>query len=298
MARERNIPSAEPRGSSSEPARPILVAVTDSPVADRVVDWALARAAERRQGIELISVVGGVLGTVGESDILASAIASTRVTLERHAERVSAAGVEVSSRVESGNPVSILIEASEHAALLVIGSDHQGQGSGRPRGAHGIRIAAGAGCPVVVVPDFDTGDRHGVVVGLDGSEVSEHALRFAAAEADRLREPLIAVSVWTPLHAPRNDLAVYPDLYLTNMQAATEEIQALALAGLAADYPDLHVERRVERGYPSHVINDLAATARLAVVGTHGRGALARFLLGSISHEVLARLATVTAVVR
>ena len=49
----------------------------------------------------------------------------------------------------------------------------------------------------------------------------------AAAEADRLGEKLIAVSVWTPVVAPRNDFAVYPDLYLENMQAATEEVLAL-----------------------------------------------------------------------
>ena len=54
----------------------------------------------------------------------------------------------------------------------------------------------------------------------------------------------------------------------------------------------------MERGYPSQVINARAQGARLAVVGTRGRGALARFLLGSVSQEVLARLATVTAVVR
>ena len=36
----------------------------------------------------------------------------------------------------------------------------------------------------------------------------------------------------------------------------------------------------------------------MTVVGSHGRGAFKRFLLGSISHEVLSRLATVTAVVR
>ena len=91
---------------------------------------------------------------------------------------------------------------------------------------------------------------------------------------------------------------MYPDLYLENMQASTEEVLSLALAGLASDYPDLVVERRVERGYPSQVLNEIASGARLAVVGTHGRGALARFLLGSISQEVLGRLATVTAVVR
>ena len=106
------------------------------------------------------------------------------------------------------------------------------------------------------------------------------------------------MSVWTPVVAPRNDFAVYPDLYLENMQAATEEVLALALAGIASDYPDLEVERVVEQGYPSQVINAHAQRATLTVVGTHGRGAIARFLLGSISQEVLARLATVTAVVR
>jgi Universal stress protein UspA and related nucleotide-binding proteins len=276
----------------------IIVGVTGAPVASRAVDWAIARAAERRQRIELLSVVGGALGAVGEDAVLAEALEKTYADVEAHAERVRQAGIEVSVRVEAGDPLAVLTAASGAASILVIGSDYRGPGSGRARGAHGVRIAAAARCPVVVVPDIELGERRGVVVGVDGSEVSEDAVRFAAAEAERLDEPLIAVSVWTPLQAPRNDLAVYPELYLSNMQAATEEILALALAGLAVDHPDLEVVRRVERGYPSQMLNEIGATARLLVVGTHGRGAIARFLLGSISHEVLARMATVTAVVR
>ena len=276
----------------------IIVGVTGAPVASRAVDWAIARAAERRQRIELLSVVGGALGAVGEDAVLAEALEKTYADVEAHAERVRQAGIEVSVRVEAGDPLAVLTAASGAASILVIGSDYRGPGSGRARGAHGVRIAAAARCPVVVVPDIELGERRGVVVGVDGSEVSEDAVRFAAAEAERLDEPLIAVSVWTPLQAPRNDLAVYPELYLSNMQAATEEILALALAGLAVDHPDLEVVRRVERGYPSQILNEIGATARLLVVGTHGRGAIARFLLGSISHEVLARMATVTAVVR
>jgi len=276
----------------------IIVGVTGAPVASRAVDWAIARAAERRQRIELLSVVGGALGAVGEDTVLAEALEKTYADVEAHAERVRQAGIEVSVRVEAGDPLAVLTAASGAASILVIGSDYRGPGSGRARGAHGVRIAAAARCPVVVVPDIELGERRGVVVGVDGSEVSEDAVRFAAAEAERLDEPLIAVSVWTPLQAPRNDLAVYPELYLSNMQAATEEILALALAGLAVDHPDLEVVRRVERGYPSQILNEIGATARLLVVGTHGRGAIARFLLGSISHEVLARMATVTAVVR
>jgi nucleotide-binding universal stress UspA family protein len=199
-------------------------------------------------------------------------------------------------RVDRGNPVAVLTDASAHASLLVIGSDHQ-DGSGRRRGAHGQRIAAGARCPVVVVPDVDVSKRSGVVVGVDGSPASEKAIAFAAAEADRLGEPLIAVAAWTPLEVPRN-MAVYPAEYLENMEKLTAEALGLSLAGLRSRYPDLEIDRRVERGYPSQIINDLASSARLAVVGSHGRGALARFLLGSVSQDVLGRLATVTAVVR
>ncbi|RLK47995.1 universal stress protein [Microbacterium telephonicum] len=278
----------------------IIVGVTAAPAAARALEWAVARAAERRHDLTLISVVGGAIGAVGEGDVLVQAMDAAAANLATAAERIAEAHptLTVTTRVEAGNPVAVLLEASESADLLVIGSDYRGQGQGPARGAHGIRLAAGAHCPVVVVPDIDPKGRRGVVVGVDGGQVSEHALRFAAAEADRLGEPLTVVSVWTPLAAPRNDLAVYPELYLTNMQATTEEIQALALAGIASDHPDLEVIRRVEQGFPSQVIDEAAQTARMAVVGTHGRGAIARFLLGSVSHEVLSRLSTVTAVVR
>jgi len=276
----------------------IVVGVTEAPVTRRVIDWAVSRAAHRHQQIELVSVVGGAIGAVGEGSVMETVLDETQRMLDEEAASISDAGVHVTTRVEAGNPVTVLQAASEHAALLVIGSDYRGPGSGPARGAHGIRIVAGAGCPVVVVPDIDIHDRTGVVVGVDGSPVSEGAIAFAAAEADRLREPLIAVSVWTPVTAPRNSAMVYPELYLTNMQRTAEENLALSLAGLRAQYPDLVIDERAVKGYPSTVINELAADAKLAVIGTHGRNAVARFLLGSISHEVLQRVATVTVVTR
>ncbi len=243
----------------------IVVAVTGAPVAVRAVRWAVQRAQAAPPGsqrIELLSVVGGVLGTVGEAAVLEQAVAATETLLERLAEPVRDAGIPVVCRAEAGDPVSRLIDASAEAALLVIGSDYRGPGAGPARGAHGIRIAAGAACPVVVVPDVELVGRSGVVVGIDGSPVSEHALRFAAREADRLGESLTAVSVWTPLEAPRNGLAVYPEMYLANMQAATEEMQAVALAGLAVDFPD---------PMPAPVLrSELGLDAQAVIVGSVG----------------------------
>lgn len=275
----------------------IVVGVTDAAAARRAVDWAARRGSERRQPLELLAVVGGAIGAVGEDAIVEAALTEARARVDAEASRIAVDGLAVRTRVERGSPVARLIDASADAALLVIGSDHQGPGSPSARGPHGLRIAAGARCPVVVVPDFDVSGREGVVVAVDGSPASEKAVAFAAAEADRLGERLIALAVWTPLEVPRN-MGVYPADYLENTASLTEEALGIALAGLASRYPDLVIERRVERGYPSQIINQVAATARLVVVGSHGRGAVARFLLGSISQEVLQRLATVTAVVR
>ena len=277
----------------------IVVGVTEASGSRRAVDWAAARAIARRQQLELLSVVGGAIGTIGEGSVIAAAEAETREWLQGEADRVAADGLVVTIRVASGNPVTVLTDASEDAALLVIGSDYRGPGDGPARGSHGIRIAAASASPVVVVPDFDvTGERSGVVVGVDGSPTSEAAIAFAAAEADRLGEPLTAIIAWTPIATPRNAMMVVPQAYREGMEQSAREALSLSLAGLRSQYPDLEIEEAVAEGYPSAVINELAESARLTVVGSRGHGAVRRLLLGSISHEVLQRLATVTAVVR
>ncbi|MCR2808860.1 MULTISPECIES: universal stress protein [unclassified Microbacterium] len=275
----------------------IVVGITDAPVSRRALDWAVQRAADRRQTVELISVVGGAVGAVGERAVIEEAMETSRQRLEDEVRRIEERGVVATVRVERGNPVKRLIDAAADAALLVIGSDYRGPDSGPARGAHGVRIVSGARCPVVVVPDLDVSGRSGVLVGADGSDVSERAIAFAAAEADRMREPLTVVTVWTPVVTPHNP-GVYPEEYLRNMQSLAEEALALSVAGLRQDYPDLEIVKHVEEGYPSEILNRMAGSARLAVLGSHGRGAVARLLLGSISEEVLARLATITSIVR
>ncbi len=275
----------------------IVVGITAAPVAERVVAWAAARAAALGQSVELVTVVDGAVGAVGEDGVVRTAYDAARTLLDTHAAQVRRAGAEVTTRVERGNPVAVLVDASQQAALLVIGSDSKGPDSGSVRGAHGIRISAAAHSPVVVVPDVDVTGRSGVVVGTDGSEVSAGALRFAAAEAAGLGETLTAVSVWTPMPIP-GPLSGYPEPYLDDMQGVTAEILRGALTEVREQHPDLEIVERVECGYPSTIITELAKDARLTVVGSHGRGAFARLLLGSISHEVLARLATITAIAR
>jgi nucleotide-binding universal stress UspA family protein len=275
----------------------VVVGVTDASASRRAAAWAIDRAADRHERVALVAVVGGALGVVGEGPILEAGMRRAADLLERHAVTARERGVIVTTRVARGNPVSRLIDASRDSTLLVIGSDYRGPNAGPERGPHGIRIAAGAHCPVAVVPDLDLSGRSGIVVGVDGSDASEAAIAFAAAEADRTGEHLTAVSAWMPIPLPL-DMHGYPGDYLENMQRLTEESAAISLAGLRQQYPDQDLRRVVERGFPAAVIGRLAADARMTVVGSHGRGALGRFLLGSVSQQVLARLATTTVVVR
>jgi nucleotide-binding universal stress UspA family protein len=277
----------------------IVVGVIDAQESRRAIAWAVSRAQVRGQSVELLSVVGGAVGMVGEGIVIQAAMETTERILAEAAADIRVPNLTVTTRIAVGDPAGVLVEASKEAALLVIGSDYRGPGDGPARGSHGIRIAAAAQCPVVVVPGFDLEDgRRGVVVGVDGSPVSEAAIAFAAEEADRLGEPLTAVIVWTPITAPRHALMVNPEDYRNGMEQAAHEALALSLAGLHGRYPDIEIVEAVEQGYPSQVINELASDARLTVIGSRGRGAVRRFLLGSISHEVLQRLASVTAVVR
>jgi nucleotide-binding universal stress UspA family protein len=275
----------------------IIVGITDAQASRRALDWATRRAADRHQSLLLVSIVGGAVGAVGEGRVVDAALERTQEMLDREAARIAEFRIPVETRIGRGDPVEQLIRAAENSALLVIGSDYRGHGLGPVRGHRGIRIVAGAHCPVVVVPDIDVSERSGVIVGVDGSEISEAAIDFAAAEAERRGETLTAISTWSPLAVPMGGLA-YPDDYVENMEKLTAENLGISVAGLRQDYPDLHIEQVVESGLPGSILSRHGATASLVVVGSHGRGAFRRFLLGSVSEEVLARLTTVTAVVR
>ena len=89
----------------------IVVGVTDAPAARRAVDWAVARAAERRQRVELLAVVGGAIGVVGEAVLIAAATEAAQQLLDDEVARVKDAGVPITTRVTRGNPVAKLLDA-------------------------------------------------------------------------------------------------------------------------------------------------------------------------------------------
>ncbi|GAA1750688.1 universal stress protein [Agromyces humatus] len=267
----------------------------------QAVRWAARRASKRGARLHIVHVIDLAVEVTRDADLMAAAKAEAQGAIDA---AVAAAieidpNLEVVTTFEHGPATEVFDELSRNAELLVVGSDWHGGKRPSRRGVHSLRIAAGSHVPVAVIPDIDVTGRRGVVVGVDGSESSASTLEFAASEAERLGEPLIAVHAW--------DIGVIVGAeygYGVSMvddgdlSTAARELLDTALQPVVAAHPRLEIDRRVVVGDPVVALSDAADEASLLVVGSHGRGALARFLLGSVSHGMLAHLEGPTVVVR
>ena len=123
-----------------------------------------------------------------------------------------------------------------------------------------------------------------IVVGVDGSEGSVRALRFAVEEA-RLRGASIrAVGVWyIPTGAYAGGFGGIPDVEAFEQGARTRLEQALAQLGDAA--ADVEIEQVVDEGQPADVLVERARGAALLVVGSRGLGGFRGLLLGSVGQQ-------------
>lgn len=124
-----------------------------------------------------------------------------------------------------------------------------------------------------------------IVVGIDGSEHAQRALRWAVEEA-RLRGVTLTVAHVVPvpfdLSAP-----------LLEHQPSEHELRSLALAVIDETLRDLEAEDlAVERVTPiGHAASELCEAARgadLLVIGSRGLGGFRGLLVGSVTQQVVA----------
>ncbi|MFF2274757.1 universal stress protein [Agromyces sp. NPDC058126] len=265
------------------------------------VRWAAEQASARRSTLRLLHVVDEAIEASGDADLLLAVLDAARASLAVAADAARAVdpSLEIVTDLEQGAPIAHFERRSRAAELLVVASDTHGGKRPSRRGVHSLRIAAASHAPVAVVPDIDVSARSGVAVGIDGSDVGARALEFAATEAERLDCPLIAVHAWDLALMAGGEYGYGVSAFaMDDLTRAAHEVLADALVPLDRSHPGLEIDRRVIAGDPVVALADAAAEAELLVVGSHGRSALARFLLGSVSHGVLARLEAPTVVVR
>jgi len=126
-----------------------------------------------------------------------------------------------------------------------------------------------------------------IVVGVDGSEGSLRALRWAADEA-RLRDAVLeVVTSWHyPVLATIPAFGVQPPAEELAEEARKGLIELLRSEGITSA-SGLTVFERVVEGSPAGVLVDAAADADLLVLGSRGHGGFSGLLLGSVSQTVV-----------
>ncbi|HEX8973303.1 universal stress protein [Oryzihumus sp.] len=118
-----------------------------------------------------------------------------------------------------------------------------------------------------------------VVVGVDGSENGQVALRWALQHARLMGAELHAVTAWE-VSAAYGYVPMYTDV---DLEGDARKQQDVALEEVARESEGVPVVRQVVRGHAAEALLDAARGADLIVVGSRGHGTFAGTLLGSVS---------------
>jgi nucleotide-binding universal stress UspA family protein len=126
-----------------------------------------------------------------------------------------------------------------------------------------------------------------IVVGVDGSEGSRAALRWALAEAALRDATVQAVITWqSPTYAYTGVAVMPPVVELAEAaEAALTDTLAAESASLPPDQAGVSIEPVVAEGPTASILIERSREADLLVVGSRGFGGFRGLLLGSVSHQ-------------
>jgi nucleotide-binding universal stress UspA family protein len=118
-----------------------------------------------------------------------------------------------------------------------------------------------------------------IVAGVDGSEDSKEALRWAARYARLTGAEVHAVTAW---HVPVT-IMVVPSYTEADYQRDAAEILNKAVLDALGPDPGVPVVTRLIQDRPAVALTEEAEHAELLVVGEHGHGELPGMHLGSVA---------------
>lgn len=126
----------------------------------------------------------------------------------------------------------------------------------------------------------DTKTNHQIVVGIDGSESSLNALRWAARLAPAIGATIHAVVAWE-----------YPIIFgleggipgSWKPDETAKEILNDSLTAVFGKERPAGLTGSISQGHPTFVLLDASENAEMLIIGSRGRGGFAGLLLGSVS---------------
>lgn len=281
--------------------RPVVVGIDASDAAISAVRFAADEAHLRSAPLRIVHALRWPFGRAtepwpdvdGAGLMRSGADAVVQAAVESVADLLPAD--RVTGEVADGGPTTVLLSASAHAQLLVVGSRGSGGVAGLLVGSTASGVVAHADCPVVVLPDETAAlvpDRRSVVVGVEGHPEDEEVLAFAVAEAIARGTDVLAVHAWQDVVLEAAFRSVGPLVDWAGVLAEEQLLLSEALVGWREKEPGLTLREAVVRDRPARALVAAALTAALLVVGRHPHRTL-----GSATYGVVHRATCPVAVV-
>ena len=274
----------------------ILVPLDGSDLAARALPYAVALA--RPSGARLILVRATPVRTLTSAEAATAQIAAhdqLEAELGEVAAELRREALEAESYVYYGQAAPAILDAAGAKQVdLIVMSTHGRSGLGRlVFGSVADQVLREAKVPVLLIPaacqqSEPAGRQPRVLVALDGSELSEEVLGPAGRLAATLNAELVLLRV-TPPPDPRaygdgyGQPAASPDAAANQASNYLEELATL-LRGEGRT-----VSTVAASGSPAETIATVARErgVDLIAMATHGRGGLARLVLGSVATATL-----------
>jgi nucleotide-binding universal stress UspA family protein len=272
----------------------IIVGIDGSPASDAAVTWAAQDAAIRGLPLTIVHVENPAAPTWSQAPILEESAGEQEAegrSLLANASKIArdaiadTAQIQINGELLSSAIVPTLVDQSKDAELIVVGSRGRGALSRGFLGSVSSGLIRHAHCPVALIRDEDPQTPHPtegrVLVGIDGS-TSDLATAIAFEEASRRHVDVIALHAWND-----TDMSEIPGFDWSPITTKEDRLLSDALAGWQERYPDVTVHKRLVRDRAARALVDASESAQLVVVGSHGSGALAGVLLGSVSNAIV-----------
>ncbi|MDY0814401.1 universal stress protein [Kitasatospora purpeofusca] len=248
----------------------VVVGIDGSAQSAAAAGWAAREAGRRGLGLRMVHVAGTEFDAL-ERDLGGDTVVPEPVAAIR--DRVTAAlpGLEVSFEICPGYPAQTLAAVGGRAELLVLGSRGLGGFTGLLVGSVGLRAAARAACPVVLVRAGEDGlgePSADVVVGVAGDRPCDAVLEFAFRHAAGTGSALRVVESRTTSHGPYATEAPVDQRQIRESLAAAEQLHLRdALSRWREKYPAVRAEAEVCAWSPARALVEASRSASLVVLG-------------------------------
>ncbi|MDE3077336.1 MAG: universal stress protein [Chloroflexota bacterium] len=273
----------------------VLVPLDGSPLSERALDYAKPIVRGSGGRLTLVQAVHpGPSAGMDPAQAQINSIRAAELAMTKHVAALRAEGFRAERHIECGQPWDVILRSIHKLkADLVVMSTHGHSGLARViYGAVADHVLRHSEAPVLLIPlnceRVWTGEApRGVLLPLDGSALAEEALPPAVGLAGSLNATITLLQVVQPFPPPSPYEGV--SAAFDAQAALTEARDYLSTIQASPAVSDLVVDKVALVGHPAAMICSEAEKEQAAaiVMATHGRGGLARLVLGSVATSVL-----------